>query len=152
MSNEIISESVKDAFVRKLVTLFPSPTYFVFTESVSPTSLRFPHFFLFQLSSIAQEERKGYWWIDYLINIRYRHVDNPAIFGTDLEYQLDKVSYELIYGMDNINWFGKPHKITMAQSNEKIDGVLQCFYNLRIGARKPIEEVAKQMTLELNLR
>lgn len=149
MQYEIIGESVKDAVIRELVRLFPNPPYFVYSETISPVNLRFPHFFVFQLSVNAEEERKDYWWIDYLINIRYRHVDNPQIFGTNIEKALDDVSFELMSGLDTINWFGTRHKVKMSRANEKIDGVLQCFYNVRIHAQRPKEEVALQMSLQL---
>lgn len=145
MNDEILGLSVVSATGMRLRELYPTVTWY--REVI--TNLRFPHFFVFQLAVQSSEERLNYWWIEYLVTLRYR-VAADTTFTSNLQEQLDTMGLKLLSDLNFLNWFGHPVKVKDARY-EKEDGVLHFFFTFKIMATKPKEEVVKQMKLDLNI-
>ncbi|MDR2560073.1 MAG: hypothetical protein LBC86_11125 [Oscillospiraceae bacterium] len=145
MAYEIVGESVKSALGQQIMRVFPGVTWY--KEQI--TNLRFPHFFVLQLALQSDEERKGYWWMQYLVNIRYRHVSDPTTMST-IQEALDGVALKMLTEFNTIMWDNIPVRIINPRY-EKIDGVLQYFCNIRVQITKARMEEIKQMSLATNL-
>lgn len=143
---EIVALSVVSSLGRQIMLAFPGVPWH--RESISVNLLTFPNFFINQLTLDAQPERHNHWWINYLGTIRYRHIDDPGL-SWDLQEQLDRVSLTMMDKLTDIYWNDIPVMIRNPRT-EKVDGVLHYFCNITVMATKPIEEVAKMMTLEIN--
>lgn len=140
----ITSEVIKNAVVRRLLTVYPNIS--VYKEAI--TTPIYPNFFVNLLQVNAEEQRKGKFILTFNLEIRYRHIADPT---TDLKLQQDLDDI----GITLSNAF---HLIDLGDSKikcedkyyEKVDGVLHFFFNLKeMVENPPIEEFVKQNKLQL---
>ena len=147
MSYSIIGESIKSALSIKLGEIFPNITRY--KESI--TNLKYPHFFIYQTSLDVLHEEKNRYHLNYLINIRYRFVEDIET-ATNLQQQLDDIGLKLLSDLDYINLSldetVKPVRILNPRF-EKADGVLQFFCNILVRAKKP--EIKDPEMKDLNI-
>lgn len=130
---EIDSEDIKQSIVEKLLEIAPDVA--VYKEA--KTRIIFPHFFVYQVSLMDEEERRGVHFLTYNIDVRYRVVDDPS---TDLKLQqdLDSMILTLSSKFNIINF--EDSKVRCSDKTfEKVDGVLHFFFNIKLMV-KEIEE------------
>lgn len=147
---EVVGLSIISGFGAEIMRAFPGITWY--REQVPLPQLRYPHFFIHQVSLETTEERKNHWWLRYLINVRYRIAEEPFAV-TNLQEQLDTVGLQML---SEINRISTPiwGDISVRLDNtrfEKVDGVLQYFCNVNLQVTEEQEEAIKQQSLELNL-
>lgn len=141
----IDSEDVKQAIIQRLLDLFPDIT--VYKEA--KTNIVYPHFFVYQISLSAEEERKNHNWLTYLMEIRYR-VASDSSTDLKLEQNLDNMGLKLLQGFNIIDF--EQEKIRCEQkSYEKVDGVLHFFTTIKILTKKVPEKNIKQNKLEVKV-
>lgn len=131
---EIDSEDIKQSIVEQLLKIAPDVT--VYKEAKS--KLQYPHFFIYQVDVIDEEERKNVHFITYSIDVRYRVVDDPS---TDLKLQqnLDSMTLTLLSKFNIINF--EDSKVRCLDKNcEKVDGVLHFFFNIKVMVKDISEE------------
>lgn len=131
---EIDSEDIKQCIVEQLLKIAPDVT--VYKEAKS--KLQYPHFFIYQVDVIDEEERKNVHFITYSIDVRYRVVDDPS---TDLKLQqnLDSMTLTLLSKFNIINF--EDSKVRCLDKNcEKVDGVLHFFFNIKVMVKDISEE------------
>ena len=142
---EVLSDAVKAGLIAELTKSFPGVS--VYDEQIVRPA--FPHFFVLQMTQEQREERKGYWWLSYLVNLRYRDAAEPFA-QRSLEAKLDNVSMQLME-LNNIYLADMPIRIRNART-EKVEGVLHYFCNFLFQVNKPEAERIKQLHLETQLR
>lgn len=143
MGYEIVGESIKSAISIKLGKIFGDETI-RYKEQI--TNVKYPNFFINQVSVTPTARGRNRWEIDYLINIRYRHVEDTTTI-TNLEQKLDEVGLALCTQLTEID-LELPVK-TYNRSYEKVDGICQFFCNVKIFATT-VDEFVKMKKLELN--
>lgn len=148
MSYEIVGESVKSAMSIKLGQIFPDITRY--KEAI--TTLKYPHFFIYQISMETIAQEKNRYILSYLMNIRYRYVDDVDTVN-DLNQHLDNVALKLLSELDTISFtdedgITRPVEIQNPRY-EKQDGVLYYFCNVNIRVKRPTEKDAQMNKLNL---
>lgn len=143
---KVIGESIKSATSIKLGEIFGT-NIVRYKEAV--TNLQYPNFFIYQVSASIEPDIRNRWTINYLINIRYRYVQDTQTV-TDLEQKLDEIGFTLLSEFTDIK-LDKIVKVTNARY-EKADGVLQFFCNIPIRIKRVLTEEEKMQILELNER
>lgn len=143
MGYEIVGESIKSAISIKLGEIFGQDAI-RYKEQV--TNVKYPNFFINQVSVTPTARGRDRWEIDYLINIRYRYSEDTSTV-TNLEQKLDEIGLALCTQLTEIN-LELPVK-TYNRSYEKVDGICQFFCNVKIFATT-MEEFVKMQKLELN--
>lgn len=141
---EIIGESVKSATSIKLGEIFGTDIK-RYKESV--TNVQYPNFFIYQVSANITPTTRNRWNIDYLINIRYRYVQDVETV-TNLEQNLDAMALDLMAQFTEIQ-LERPVKVRNARY-EKADGVLQFFFNVTVMIKRQLTEDEKMRILTLN--
>lgn len=141
---EIIGESVKSATSIKLGEIFGTDIK-RYKESV--TNVQYPNFFIYQVSANITPTTRNRWNIDYLINIRYRYVQDVETV-TNLEQNLDAMALDLMAQFTEIQ-LERPIKVRNARY-EKADGVLQFFFNVTVMIKRQLTEDEKMRILTLN--
>ena len=143
---EVIGETVKSATSIKLGNIFGATTI-RYKEAI--TNIQYPNFFIYQVSQDITPDTRNRWNIDYLMNVRYRYVEDIETV-TNLEQQLDAVSLKLLTEFTEIQ-LERPLKVKNARC-EKADGVLQFFFNVTVRVKRELTEDEKMELLELNER
>jgi len=139
---QVVGESIKNGLILAAMNEFPG-TFFYKEQITSPA---FPNIFILQLTLTQREERKGYFWLTYLVSLRYRVAGDIALVP-NLQFQLDDAGLRLML-MNEIQIAGAPVKITNPRY-EKVDGVLHYFCNINIQVTKPRIEEIKMWNLEI---
>ena len=85
--------------------------------------------------------------LDYLINIQYRVAENTETI-TNLQQQLDNIGLKLCSELTELN-LELPTK-TKNRRYEKVDGVLQFFFNITVFAIPETEDESKLESYKLN--
>ena len=140
---EIIGETVKSATSIKLGQIFGATTK-RYKEAV--TNVQYPNFFIYVVTQNITPDTKNRWNIDYLVNIRYRYVEDIETVS-DLQQQLDAIGFRLLTEFTEIQ-LERPKKLTNARY-EKADGVLQFFFNVRVRVSRELTEEQKMRYLSL---
>lgn len=141
---EIIGESIKSATSIKLGEIFGTNIK-RYKESV--TNVQYPNFFIYQVSANITPTTRNRWNIDYLMNIRYRYVQDVETV-TNLEQKLDEMALNLMAQFTEIQ-LERPVKVKNARY-EKADGVLQFFFNVTVMIQRQLTEDEKMRILKLN--
>lgn len=141
---EIIGESIKSATSIKLGEIFGTDIK-RYKESV--TNVQYPNFFIYQVSANITPTTRNRWNIDYLMNIRYRYVQDVETV-TNLEQNLDAMALDLMAQFTEIQ-LERPVKVRNARY-EKADGVLQFFFNVTVMIKRQLTEDEKMRILTLN--
>ena len=136
---EIIGETVKSATSIKLGQIFGATTK-RYKEAV--TNVQYPNFFIYVVTPNITPDTKNRWNMDYLVNIRYRYVEDIETVS-DLQQQLDAIGFRLLTEFTEIQ-LERPKKVTNARY-EKADGILQFFFNVRV-------RVSRELTVEQKMR
>lgn len=133
----ISGDVIKNAIVKELMRI--SPDTIVYKESV--TEPEYPHFFVYQISVVDNEDRKGIHNLTYSFDIRYRNV---ADISTDskLEQNLDDMGILLMENF-NIIPIGDEYIRCEEKAIEKVDGVLHLNFIINIMVEK-IKEVEEE--------
>ena len=142
----VLGESVKTGLSIKLSSQFPSVVSY--REQLSnPTLIKFPHFFIEQVTQSITEERRGYFWLHYLMVVRYRMAaEISTVFN--LQSQLDEISFEIMQ-IKNIPLSNRILSVKN-KNTEKIDGVLHWFCNFDFEVQFEEIEKIKMWQLEQN--
>ena len=150
MSYEIIGETIKSATSIKLGEIFRvatgqvdkqgNPTYTYpkrYKENV--TNPQYPNFSIVQVTLATTPAGVGNNRIqlDYLMNIQYRVAENTETI-TNLQQQLDNIGLKLCSELTELN-LELPTK-TKNRYYEKVDGVLQFFFNITVFAVPETED------------
>ena len=143
MAYEIIGETIKSATSLKLGQIFEGVTRY--KEAV--VNVKFPHFFINEVSLDVTHKGKDRLQLDYLMNIRYRIAEDLSVV-TNVNQQLDEVGLKLCTQLTELD-LELPTK-TKNRTYEKDDGVLQFFFNITVFAKPGTEEEEKFKDLELN--
>ncbi len=141
----IESEDVKQAIAERLLELFPEVN--VYKES--KTNILYPHFFVYQVNLMSEDERRNHHILYYMMEIRYRVAADPS---TDLTLQrdLDEIALKLLQGFDIIDMEDEKVRCT-DKSIEKSDGVLLFTMTIPIMVKVSDEEGIKQNTLSVKM-
>lgn len=143
MAYEIIGETIKSATSLKLGEIFDNPIRY--KESV--TNVKYPNFFINQVSLDITPTGKNRVQLDYLMNIRYRVAEDTALI-TNLQQKLDEVGLKLCTELIELD-LELPTK-TKNRNYEKDDGILQFFFNITVYAKPETEEEDKLKDYKLN--
>lgn len=143
---EVIGESIKSATSIKLSDIFGDGVR-RYKESI--TNIQYPNFFIYQVSQDITPDTRNRWNIGYLMNVRYRYVEDVETV-TNLEQQLDAISLKLLTEFTEIQ-LERPLKVKNARC-EKADGVLQFFFNVDVRVKRELTEDEKMQLLKLNER
>ena len=143
---EIIGESIKSATSIKLGEIFGTDIK-RYKESI--INIQYPNFFIYQVSANIESDTYNRRIINYLVNIRYRYVEDISTIS-NLEENLDKMGLKLMTEFNTIQ-LEKPMKVLNARY-EKADGVLQFFFNINVRIKKELTEEEKMQILKLNER
>lgn len=135
----ITSELVKTAIAQELLIIAPTVT--VYKEAQSTPV--FPNFFINQLSLSKIEERKNYYNLSYLMNIRYRVVSDVST-ELKLEQKLDNMSLKLLEGFNTIT-LGNSLIRCEDCTCEKVDGVLHFNCSVTIPSKVIKTELDNKM-------
>ena len=138
-------EDVKQAIVERLLVLFPGVS--VYKESSSKVS--YPHFFVYQITVIDQEERKDVHLLDYYMEIRYR-VNNDPSTNLALERDLDNIGLKLLQGFDIIDLESEKVRC-IEKSTSKTDGILHFFFTIRLMVKNVPDDGIKQQKLGIQM-
>ena len=141
---EIIGESIKSATSIKLGEIFGTD---IKRYKDSVTIVQYPNFFIYQVSANITPTTRNRWNIDYLMNIRYRYVQDVETV-TDLYQNLDAMALDLMAQFTEIQ-LERPVKVRNARY-EKADGVLQFFFNVTVMIKRQLTEDEKMRILTLN--
>lgn len=146
--NELRSTTVTDAIIKKLLELFPGIA--IYEEAIS--NLRYPHFFIFKLTTDTEEDNFNRYYVNYFINIRYRVAPQPD-FVTNLQKQLDAVGLELLSELELVELDGLYYRIQEPRI-EKVDGMLQYYCNVSVRTKKDLPQDPLQGSLktEINIK
>ena len=148
MAYEIIGETIKSAASIKLGQIFDNPKRY--KENVTKPS--YPSFWIVEVNlsvqntnidnqSVLNKEINRI-RLDYLMNIQYRVAENTEGI-TNLQQQLDAVGLQLMSSFNELE-LELPVKV-YNKSYEKVDGVGQFTFNVRVFAKPEIEQ---QQTME----
>lgn len=139
-------EDVKQAVVETLLSTFPGiPVY-----KESSSNVVYPHFFVYQIIVLDQEERKNVHLLDYYMEIRYRVKSDPSTDLT-LERDLDNIGLKLLQSFDIIDLEGEKVRC-IEKSTSKTDGILHFFFTIRMMVKKVSnEEDVKQQKLGIQM-
>lgn len=142
----IEGEDVKQAVVERLLEVFPNIT--VYKEASSTPE--YPHFFVYQIIILDDEERKDYHILNYSMEVRYRVKSDPSTDLT-LERDLDNIGLKLLQSFNIIDL--EDEKVRCFDKTiSKEDGVLHFLFTIRIMAKKVSEESSvKQQKLNLQM-
>lgn len=143
MAYEIVGETIKSATSIKLGELFDNPKRYKETVT-NPT---YPHFFISQPQLQITPKGRYRLQLDYLINIRYR-VASDITTVTNLQQKLDEIGIKLCAELTELN-LELPVK-TKNRYYEKVDGVLQFFFEVTVFALPEQEEQQKFDNYKLN--
>lgn len=145
--HKLDSEDIKQCIVEQLLKIAPDVA--IYKEAKS--KVVYPHFFVYQVNVIDEEERKNVHFITYSIDVRYRVVDDPS---TDLKLQqnLDSMTLTLLSKFNIINF--EDSKVRCLDKNcEKVDGVLHFFFKIKLMIQDVMEkENNKLRNLELEVK
>lgn len=144
---EIIGESVKSATSIKLGAIFGTDIKRYKEEIQNPENVQYPNFFIYQPSANITPTTRNRWNIDYLINIRYRYVEDIETVTT-LQQNLDQMALNLMAQFTEIQ-LERPVKVKNARY-EKAEGVLQFFFNVTVMIKRQLTEDEKMRILKLN--
>lgn len=141
----IESEDVKQAIAERLLELFPEVN--VYKEA--KTNVLYPHFFVYQIDLMSEDERKNRFILYYMMEIRYRVAADPS---TDLTLQrdLDEIALKLLQGFDIIEMEDEKVRCT-DKSITKSDGVLLFTMTIPIMVKVSDEGGIKQNTLSVKM-
>ena len=159
MSYEIIGETIKSATSIKIGEIFKVATNEVdkqgnpiytypkrYKENIAKQT--YPNFHIIQVNlditpaGIGNDRIQ----LDYLINVQYRVAENTEII-TNLQQQLDNIGLKLCAELTELN-LELPTK-TKNRRYEKVDGVLQFFFNITVFAVPETEDEDKFKDYEL---
>lgn len=146
MAYEIIGETIKSATSLKLGEIFGNDTI-RYKENI--TKMKYPNFYINQLSvniTPAGTKNKRV-QLDYYINIQYRIAENLETVS-NINQQLDNIGFRLCNELTELD-LELPTK-TKNREYEKIDGILQFFFNITVFAIPETEEEIKFRELKLN--
>lgn len=143
MAYEIIGETIKSATSIKLGEIFDNPIRY--KESV--TNVKYPNFFINQVSLDITPAGRYRVQLDYLMNIRYRLAEDTALV-TNLQQKLDEVGLKLCTELTELD-LELPTKTTN-RNYEKDDGILQFFFNITVYAKPETKEEDKLKDYKLN--
>ena len=143
-SYEIIGESIKSAISIKLGEIFGTDTI-RYKEKVS--KMKYPNFFIYQLSVTPTAKGRNRWELEYLINIRYRYTEDVTTIS-NIEQILDDVGLQLCTQLTKID-LELPVQ-TYNRRYEKEDGICQFFCNIKIFIKPNMVEDIKMKNLDLN--
>ncbi len=143
MGYEILGETIKSAISIKLGEIFGQDTI-RYKEQI--TNVKYPNFFIYQVSVTPNSKGQNRWEIDYLINIRYRYAEDISLVS-NIEQKLDEVGLALCTQLTEID-LELPVK-TYNRTYEKVDGVCQFFCNIKIFVSTP-QEFVTMKKLKLN--
>ena len=154
---EVIGESVKSAVSIKLGDIFRvattqnGQTTYVYPKRYKEavTNIQYPNFFIYQVSLDITPDTRNRWNLDYLMNVRYRYVEDVETV-TNIEQQLDAVGLKLLTEFTEIQ-LERPVKVKNARY-EKADGVLQFFFNVPVRIQRELTAEQKMEILSLNER
>lgn len=124
------SEDVKQAIVERLLEVFPDVRVYKEASSV----VEYPHFFVYQIILLDDEDRKDVHILDYSMEIRYRVASDPTVDLT-LERDLDNMGLKLLQYFNIIDFEGEKVRCT-EKSITKSDGILHFFFTIRIMVKK----------------
>ena len=147
MDIEIVGESVKTGLSVEILKKFPGIE--VYKEFISKPT--FPHFFIYQLTLDVRQERRNYWWLHYLMSLRYR-VAAETIIARDLQAQLDATALSLM-AINKIYLSDMPIRVRESRT-EKVENVLHyfCAFDIHV-TKEQIEKIKQwQVTINLNLK
>ena len=144
---EIIGESVKSATSIKLGAIFGTDIKRYKEEIQNPENVQYPNFFIYQVSANITPTTRNRWNIDYLMNIRYRYVEDIETVTT-LQQNLDQMALNLMAQFTEIR-LERPVKVKNARY-EKAEGVLQFFFNVTVMIKRQLTEDEKMRILTLN--
>ena len=156
MAYEIIGETIKSATSIKIGDIFKVATTgqdgkITYTypkrykENVSKPT--YPSFYITQLNLEVTHKGQKRIQLDYLMNIQYRVTENTDTI-TNLQQQLDEVGLKLCSELTELN-LELPTK-TKNRNYEKVDGVLQMFFNITVFAIPEETEDDKMKKYKLN--
>jgi hypothetical protein len=143
MNIELLSNAVRNGICERLAERFSD--VYVYKEHI--TKPKYPNFFIEQLNISAKEERRGYWWLDFGISLRYRECEDNKL-AIHLQDKLDTIGLKLMDEMDSV----KIADVLMKPINskyEKKDGALHYFCSIKIQVTKAQDEAVKMQNLEL---
>lgn len=153
---EIIGETIKSATsikigeIFKVATIKDGQTVYTYPtrykENISKPS--YPNYSIVQVGSpsVTRIGRNRY-SLDYLINVQYRVAENTESV-TNLQQQLDNMALQLSMYLTELN-LGWPTK-TFNRRSEKVDGVLQFFFNITVYAKMEEGQLVLMRYLTLN--
>ena len=141
---EIIGESIKSAISIKLGEIFGIDTI-RYKEKVS--KMKYPNFFIYQLSVTPTSKGRNRWELEYLINIRYRYVEDVTTIS-NIEQILDNIGLQLCTQLTKIDL--ELPVPTYNRRYEKEDGVCQFFCNIKIFIKPDMVGDIKMRKLKLN--
>ena len=141
----IESEDVKQAVVERLLQVFPNVSVYKEASSV----VTYPHFFVYQVIVLDDEDRKDVHILDYTMEIRYRVASDPTTDLT-LERDLDNMGLKLLQQFNIIDFEGEKVRCTEKYIN-KADGILHFFFTIKLMVRKVSEPQVKQNTLGVQM-
>lgn len=139
------SEDVKQAIVEKLLQTFPNISVYKEASSV----VNYPHFFVYQIILLDDEDRKDVHILDYSMEIRYRVASDPTTDLT-LERDLDNMGLKLLQQFNIIDFEGEKVRCT-EKSITKADGILHFFFVIKIMVKKVSEPQVKQNILDVQM-
>lgn len=153
---EIIGESIKSAISIKLGQIFDNPKRY--KENVTKPS--YPSFWIVEVNLASHNtnadnrsvlnKQINRIQLDYLMNVQYRVAENTESITT-LQQQLDAVGLKLMSSFNELD-LELPVKV-YNKNYEKVDGVGQFTFNVRVFAKPEIEEkpVMETLSLEENI-
>ena len=154
MSYEIIGETIKSATsikigeIFKVATTVDGKTTYTYPKRYKETVSKptYPNFYIRQLNLIVTPKGKTRVQLDYQMNIQYRPVENTETI-TNLEQRLDEIGLKLCTELTELN-LELPTK-TKDRNYEKVDGVLQMFFNITVYAIPEETPETKMKNLDL---
>lgn len=123
---ELKSEDLKNAIAAKLLQIIPDCTVYKTEE----TKLKYPHFFIQQISVSDDEWRRGRHLLDYSFDLRYRIISDPSMDKT-IGQKLDAMGMKLLASLKIIDC-GDDKIRLIDRHYEKTDGVLHFFANAKV--------------------
>lgn len=151
MPYELTGDSVTSNLVIRLREIFPRAT--VTRNAIAAdllTDEHYPFIVIDQLTVDSQEERNNFWWINYLLNIRYHVVADPSSIPGSLQMRLDEAAMMFLSELDTIYFGDMPVRLT-GRRTEKVDGVLHFFCDVSVLTKKPVDPGPMQETLDANI-
>lgn len=144
MNYEIIGETVKSAFSKKIGQIFGNDTIRYKETIANPI---YPHFSISQLRISVTNLGRNRFELLYTINVTYRVAQDLGTVN-NLEQKLDEVGYMLCTHLTEID-LGTPVK-TLYKRYEKVDGNVQFMCDIRVRVKFAEEELEKMKQYSLN--